>query len=111
MQDGQYATQDRSTSISRLNVTRYTGRFWRELHSQSRTPHCAGSLQRLDGVSHVKNFQIVAFDELKTCAKLLVADFAFSSLSQQADHPGDAHVRRGATHFLELESGLRKQSF
>jgi hypothetical protein len=74
-------------------------------------PHRAGSLQRLDGVSHVKNFQIVAFDELEPLAKLLVADFAFCSLSQEADHPGDAYVRRCATKFLELESRLRKQSF
>ena len=39
-----------------------------------------GSLQRLDSVSHVKNFQIVAFDELKPLAKLLVADLAVGSL-------------------------------
>ena len=70
--------------------------------------HCAGSLQRLDGVSHVKNFQIVAFDELKLLAQLLVADFVFGSFAQQT---GNAHVRRSATKLFELESGLHEESF
>jgi len=42
----------------------------------------------------------VAFYELESLAKLLVADFAFGSFSQQADHFGNAHVRRRANGTL-----------
>jgi hypothetical protein len=37
VQEGQYVAQERSTIISRLNLTWDTGRFWRELHNQNRT--------------------------------------------------------------------------
>jgi hypothetical protein len=76
----------------------------------SKTPPCR-ILQRLDGVSHIKNRQVVAFYEFEPLAKLLVADFAFGSFSQQADHSGNAHDRGRATKLFEFESGLHKQSF
>src|SRR5579864_2613402 len=91
--------------LGRINGAKLCKRLFAT--SDCRKPHYAGSLQWLQGVSHVKNFQIVAFYELEPLAKLFVPDFAFGSLSQQTDHFGKIHVRRRATKLLEHKSNLR----
>jgi hypothetical protein len=54
VQDGRYVAHvvdehDRSTSISRLNLTWETGRFWREWHSQNRTYIYEGDCEPVEG--------------------------------------------------------------
>jgi hypothetical protein len=54
VQDGQYVAhvvdeRDRSTTISRLNLTWETGRFWRELRSQNKTYIYEGDCEPIEG--------------------------------------------------------------
>jgi hypothetical protein len=59
-----------------------------EKHDQSaiERPTAPELRYRLDRVSHVKNFQVIAFYELKPLPQLLIAGLRFGSFSQQADH-------------------------
>jgi hypothetical protein len=73
-------------------------------------PGDVGTGLKLDRISHVDNLQVVTFYELELLAKLLVPDRAFGSFPQQADHFGNAHVRRRTAKLFEFKSALCQQS-